>query len=312
MRDYAKVSPKFWVETVKQIKKFGLGVEAQHIALYLQTCPSSTMLGIYYLPVVIISHQTGIPSKNVIKALNGLCEALKFCSYDEEMEYIWVHDMALEQIGGPLKPTDNRVKGINDAYQALPNLSFLKEFFEIYKDLLYLEQPRDSRSSLQASLEPPQSQEQDQKQEQEQEQKQEQKKNAAKMRPPSNHEADILAVFQHWRNTMQHCKAVLDNKRRSLIHEALQSGYTVEQLCNAITGCSYTPHNMGNNDNGERYDGLHIILRDADQIDRFINNCFNPPRPLNAAEKHLQANLTTAQNWINQKTTEEPYEHDKP
>jgi hypothetical protein len=74
----------------------------------------------------------------------------------------------------------------------------------------------------------------------------------------------VVSVFEHWRQVMDHPKAVLDKQRRRVIQLALNRGYSVEDLCLAITGCSVTPHNCGHNDRGERYDGLHLILRSAD------------------------------------------------
>lgn len=86
-------------------------------------------------------------------------------------------------------------------------------------------------------------------------------------------------IFDHWRETMKHPGARLDEKRTRAIRHALQLGYTEERIRQAITGCSLTPHNMGDNDRGQRYDGLELILRNADQIDRFIGNATNPPKP---------------------------------
>lgn len=60
---------------------------------------------------------------------------------------------------------------------------------------------------------------------------------------------------------MNHPDAKLDSKRRKLIQDAMSWGYTIEQICYAITGCSRTPYNMGDNERGQRYDGLHIILK---------------------------------------------------
>ena len=107
-------------------------------------------------------------------------------------------------------------------------------------------------------------------------------------------------VFEFWQTTLKHPQARLDDKRRKLIRKALQAGYHVNDLktailgCSltphnmgvndrgqkydlktAILGCSLTPHNMGVNDRGQKYDGLHVILRDADQIDRFIHNALH-------------------------------------
>lgn len=91
-------------------------------------------------------------------------------------------------------------------------------------------------------------------------------------------QADVDDVFAHWCTTLGHPQAKLTDDRRKLISKALGWGYSVDQLREAIDGCAMTPHNMGINDRGQRYDGLHIILRSGDQIDRFIGNNKNPPR----------------------------------
>lgn len=115
----------------------------------------------------------------------------------------------------------------------------------------------------------------------------------------------IQNVFQHWKTVMKHPAANLDHKRKTIIEKALKSGYSEFQLCEAITGCSFTPHNMGDNDRGQRYDGLHVILRDGDQIDRFIHNCQYPPHPISDAERKNLANVQTLQGWMMKKMAEE-------
>ncbi len=301
MREYAKIAPQFWIgQTGKVIKQ--LGIEAQLITLYLITNPHANMLGIYYLPSNFIAHETGIPLEGASKALRSLCE-IEFCSYDDQSEYVWVHEMAFYQVSEQLKANDNRVKGINEAYESLPNLPFLKDFYDKYKGVLLLEKARENTSPSEAPCKPLRSQEQEQEQEKEQEQEQEQKDSiVAPAQPCLPVNADILTVFEHWKTALGHPQAKLDDKRKKLIRKALKSGYGVQQLCEAVTGCSLTPH-MGNNDGGQRYDGLHIILRDADQIDRFINNARYPPKPLTEAERHTQANVHTLQSWLNKNMT---------
>ena len=114
----------------------------------------------------------------------------------------------------------------------------------------------------------------------------------------------VTIVFEHWKNTMRHPNSKLDCKRSSLIRKALRIGYNAEQLCEAITGCSITPHNIGHNERGQRYDGLHVILGDADQIDRFIRNYHHPPRPITKAHQRLQANVSEVNDWLREKLNE--------
>ncbi len=127
-------------------------------------------------------------------------------------------------------------------------------------------------------------------------------------KPP---DAEVMEVFRCWQQTLGHPQAMLDGKRKKRIRQSLASGYTVEQLCNAILGCSYTPHNMGHNEQGQRYDGLHVILRDSDQIDRFIRNAHSPPRLQNAADKLENSNMAIGQQWFREKLAQEnTYEHE--
>lgn len=84
-------------------------------------------------------------------------------------------------------------------------------------------------------------------------------------------------IFSHWQSVMNHPRAKLDKKRESKISQALKLGYGVEELKQAINGCSKTPYNMGKNDSGQRFDDVSLILRDAEHIERFINNSIVAP-----------------------------------
>lgn len=109
---------------------------------------------------------------------------------------------------------------------------------------------------------------------------------------------DVQEIFEHWQKVMNHPNANLDDKRKKLIAKPLKDGYTVEDLKAAITGCSYTGHNMGENDRGQRYDGLNVIFRDGDNIDRFIGNYQNPPRALNKQEQLEHSNQAIGNDWL--------------
>jgi hypothetical protein len=57
----------------------------------------------------------------------------------------------------------------------------------------------------------------------------------------------------------------------------MREGYTVEQLKLAVDGCARTPHNMGENDQRQRYDDLELICRDGAHVERFMRNATGPP-----------------------------------
>ena len=120
----------------------------------------------------------------------------------------------------------------------------------------------------------------------------------------SNVDASVAAVFEHWKITMKHPKAKLDHKRKTWISDALKMGFTVDELCDAITGCSRTPFYMKDNPRGQCYDGLHVILRDAEQIEGFIQNCHSPPKPKTEAEQKLESSLYVADKWVDYKRNE--------
>lgn len=76
-------------------------------------------------------------------------------------------------------------------------------------------------------------------------------------------------IFAYWQKVMDSPKSVMDNKRKGLLLNALKH-YSPADICKAIRGCSKSPHNMGQNDRSTKYNGLGLILRDAEHIDRFI------------------------------------------
>ena len=169
MREYARVSPKFWINLQgREIKK--MGVEAQLIALYLITNPHANMIGVYYLPITTMAHETGISYEDTLKAIEQLIEC-DYCSYDETFEYVWVHEMAIDQVGIQLKINDNRVKAINDLVEGLPELNFVSHFISKYSIKFYIHSTNAIHLSDQGALKslPSQEKEEDQEKNQEQE-----------------------------------------------------------------------------------------------------------------------------------------------
>jgi hypothetical protein len=77
-------------------------------------------------------------------------------------------------------------------------------------------------------------------------------------------------IFAYWQQIMGHPRAKLDAKRRKKINDRLNDGYTQDDLRKAIEGCRKSPHHMGENDRSTVYDGLELICRDAEHVDRFI------------------------------------------
>lgn len=170
MRDYAKVSPRFWLgETGRELRK--AGAEAQVVAFYLMTSPHANMLGLYYLPVLYLAHETGLGLEGASKGLKRAVEA-GFCSYDHDAEMVWVHEMAAWQVGETLKPGDNRCAGVRNEYASLPENAFLSAFYDRYKTDFHLDvrrnNNRNSVRGFEGAFKGLRSQEQEQEKEQEQ------------------------------------------------------------------------------------------------------------------------------------------------
>lgn len=81
--------------------------------------------------------------------------------------------------------------------------------------------------------------------------------------------AETQEVFDFWRQAMGHDNAKLDAKREKTIRARLKDGYTVGQLCQAITGCQYDPFSQGANDRQTVYDDIELICRTAVKVDSF-------------------------------------------
>lgn len=151
MRDYSKVSASFW--TGKTGKAMRGDMQTQIVAMYLMTSPHANMIGVFTCPPIYISHETGSPLEGAMEGLKKLSER-GFCTYDEETETIWVHEMARFQIGDELKASDNRVKDIQKQYENLTDGLIKQGFYEKYKDAFHLPEQKPLASPLQAPPKP--------------------------------------------------------------------------------------------------------------------------------------------------------------
>ena len=108
--------------------------------------------------------------------------------------------------------------------------------------------------------------------------------------------SDIEEIFNYWKTTLNHPRAALTADRKKCITKTLKS-YSVSDLKKAIDGCKNSPFNMGENDRGQVYDDICLILRTSGHIDRFIFNADHKPTPkpktfqereMKAIETHME------------------------
>lgn len=106
---------------------------------------------------------------------------------------------------------------------------------------------------------------------------------------PAKASDSVNEIFNHWKEVMQKSDASkLTKERLTKVSQRLKDGYTVDQIKMAIDGCAMTPHNMGQNDNGKRYDDLELICRTGGGLERFANNTATQPQVSKITQKNLQ------------------------
>lgn len=130
MRTFAQVRPGFWHGTTgRQIRR--LGLECQVLALYLISGPGAHALGLYYLPLPTVAHETGLTIEQVRSGIAKLCE-IEFCVFDDESEVVFVLNMARFQIGERLERKDNNVTWVWREMEKLRALPFFDRLLEMY------------------------------------------------------------------------------------------------------------------------------------------------------------------------------------
>ncbi|WP_198116907.1 hypothetical protein [Massilia rhizosphaerae] len=88
----------------------------------------------------------------------------------------------------------------------------------------------------------------------------------------ASHDVDVVkTIFEYWQKIMVSPRAQLDDKRKKAIKTALKL-YEPRQLCEAILGCSKSDFHMARGEylGQQKHNGLGLIFRDADHIDKFI------------------------------------------
>jgi hypothetical protein len=88
-----------------------------------------------------------------------------------------------------------------------------------------------------------------------------------------------MEVFRHYRtyHPRSYPNPQPDSKEWKAIRSRLKEGYDVATLKAAIDGCHRTPHNMGQNERGQKYLGLELIMRNGGQVARFSETAKDAP-----------------------------------
>lgn len=100
----------------------------------------------------------------------------------------------------------------------------------------------------------------------------------------SNKNSGVKTVFDYWKGRTGKQKAVLGDKRKRAISNALKK-YSIDDLKNAIDGCLATPFNMGDNQRGIVYNDIELICRNETNVERFMDNLSSPPKPMSKKDE---------------------------
>jgi len=79
----------------------------------------------------------------------------------------------------------------------------------------------------------------------------------------------VEVVFEAWvESTGKTAQTQLDKDRRKFITAALRD-YPVEDVVDAVRGWKFSAHHRGENENKTVYNGLHLLLKNAEKIEQF-------------------------------------------
>lgn len=247
MRDYGKVHTSFWSSSTIR----GLSEDGRMLALYLMTSPHTTITGTFRLPDGYAIEDLGWTVGRVSKGFAELFEK-GFANRCETTKWVWIRKHL--EWNPPENP--NQRKAAVKLLASIPSeCTWKAEFIAVCAASLDID-PNDFANPSGTVTEPFRNQDQDK------EQEQEQKQNGHETVVPT----DIAAVFDHWKQTHNHPRSQLDEKRRKVIRLALKS-YPAEQLCAAIDGYKNSPFHMGQNERKTVYDDIETLLKDGKHID---------------------------------------------
>ncbi len=125
MRSYAQIAPTFW--TRGSGRKLRGNQKAQVLALYFMTAPSSNLIGLYYLPLTTICHETGLDPEGVREAM-GVESLREIVQYDFEQEIVFLPECARYQIGEAMEAKDKRRAAVERELLVFAGHEFHNEF----------------------------------------------------------------------------------------------------------------------------------------------------------------------------------------
>ncbi len=136
MPDYFRIEQGFWsTKDTRAIRQ--LGGDHLLVAVYLRTAPMASPFGLFYIPLPMVCHETGLTIEGASKVLLDL-EKAGFARYDHEAEVAWVPSMARANIDPITSPGDKRAKWASREVATLREFPFFDLFLREHGAALHL------------------------------------------------------------------------------------------------------------------------------------------------------------------------------
>lgn len=280
MRDYGKVYTAFWTSDDSR----GMSEDGKILALYLLTCPHGNMLGCFRLTNAYAADDLQWDAERVSKGFDELfkkrfayrCEKTSWVFIRQYLKWNQFENPNVGKAAGKLFDSINAPHAVKALLvQALREYSevFPLQKLEAFEGLgIPFDNPFGLSSKTRASA----------------------TTTAIATTKPNdvgqNQPDPVVEIFDYWKTVMSSPRSVLDGKRDGLIRKALKS-YSPADICKAIRGCSKSPFNMGKNDRKTKYNGLGLILRDAEHIDHFIELDGGEAKPADESVGEMNARI---------------------
>jgi hypothetical protein len=87
---------------------------------------------------------------------------------------------------------------------------------------------------------------------------------------------DADEVFKFWCEVMKKHNVKFTDKRLKAVRARLKDGYSLDDIKQAITGCSLDAWSMGENDRGKPFNDLELICRTGDKLEDFRDSVNTP------------------------------------
>lgn len=286
MRDYGKVYTAFWTSEDAR----GFSEDGRMLSLYLMTCPHGNMLGCFRLPDAYAAEDLKWSTERVSKGFDELFQKgfayrcntsfwvflkqyLKWNKFDNPNVGKAAGKM-FDSISPPHTVRALLVKALREFDEFFPpkkladfetlSIPFANPFETVSKPVVVAVPVVVAIAVAETVANP-----------------------IVELKPDES----VQTIFDYWRKMMQSPGSVLDKKRVKFISDALKN-YSPADVCKAIRGCSKSPHNMGDNQQKTKYNGLNLILRDAEHIDRFIALDAGNARPASETFEQHNARVT--------------------